>query len=310
MSELETCKPSLGDRIATLCAAITISEHALITVLREFDESGDWAREGALTCAHWLSWRVGMGPAASRERIRIAKALGGLKKIDEAFGGARISYSKVRAVTRVATVDNEELLLEIAQNSTAAQLERICRKFRGYMQDERPEAAELKRRVSVSYGDDGTMRFSVVMAADEGSRLLAAIESGRAVLDADGQADALPAGARTEPAADMTLGTKGASRVDGLMAVIESWFATGAQPRRGGAPHEVLLHVSPQSLSLPEPRTLSARGRDVSAEPSLLDLDMDSAKDAVVPEFAGCDVSAEGFVPASSHWFRIHRSSC
>ncbi len=256
----------LGDRIAALCAQITLSEHALLTALREFEASSEWVSQGALTCAQWLSWRVGMGPEASRERMRVAKALGPLRKIDEAFGAARISYSKVRALTRVATLENEELLLEIARGATAAQLERICRKFRGYLQDEQPAAAELKRRVSVRYGDDGTMRFSVVLAADEGSRLLAAIESGRAALDEEGTCGAGlieddaeriakpvdvsgQSGPVLETAGDMTVGARGATRADGLMAVIESWFANGAQARRGGAPHEVVLHVSPQSLN-------------------------------------------------------------
>ncbi len=258
---------SLGDKIAELCATMTLSEHTLITTIRAFDESGDWAREGALTCAQWLGWRVGMGPAASRERIRVAKALGELTKIDAAFGSARISYSKVRAVTRVAILANEELLLEIAQNSTAAQLERICRKFRGCMQDQRPEAAELKRRVSVRYGDDGTVKITATLPADEGSRFLAAIESGRAALD-----EARPdVSAETEPgvSGDMTMTDKGATRADGLMALTESWFATGAQPRRGGAPHEVLLHVSANGLIENE-----FVGSDVSAEmstPSFID---------------------------------------
>lgn len=249
---------SLGDQIAELCATMTRGDHTLISTIRAFDESGDWAREGALTCAQWLGWRVGMGPAASRERIRVAKALGEFTKIDAAFASARISYSKVRAVTRVATLANEELLLEIAQNSTAAQLERICRKFRGCMQDQSPEAAELKRRVSVRYGDDGTVRITATLPADEGSRFLAAIESGRAALDADVSAETV---AVSEPSGDMTMTKKGATRADGLVALTESWFATGAQPRRGGAPHEVLLHVSAESLADPK-----FGNSDVSAE--------------------------------------------
>ncbi len=247
----------LGDHIAALCAQITLSEHALLTALREFEAGSEWVNQGALSCAQWLSWRVGMGPEASRERIRVARALGSLRKIDEAFGAARISYSKVRALTRVATLENEELLLEIARGATAAQLERICRKFRGYLQDEQPAAAELKRRVSVRYGDDGTMRFSIVLAADEGSRLLAAIESGRAALDEDGADVSAESSAEPNPAqgvrateGDMTVAKAGASRAEGLMAVVESWFANGPQPRRGGAPHEVVLHVSPEGLSL------------------------------------------------------------
>lgn len=183
MPQLQATKPTIEDRIRTLCAFATMKEHELITLIREFDDSGAWARQGCLTCAHWLSWKVGMGPAAGRERIRVAKALGEMKKIDAHFAEARISYSKVRAITRVATAENEALLLDIARYSTASQLESFCSRFRSCMQADKPQASELKRRVSVRYDDDGTMRINVVLPADEGARLLAAVESGRAVLD-------------------------------------------------------------------------------------------------------------------------------
>ncbi len=232
VAKLET--QSLGDRVAQLAAQITAGEHAFITAIGAFEESGQWIQEGAMTCAQWLSWRIGMSPEAGRERLRVAKALKDLCKVDEAFRTARISYSKVRAVTRVATADNEELLLEIARGSTAAQLERICRKFRGCMQDARPEAAEERRRLSVRHGDNGTVRITMELPADEGSRVLAAIESGRAALEAQNEGD-------------VSAGRPG--RVDGFMAVVESWFASGAQPRRGGAPHEVVLHVSAERLA-------------------------------------------------------------
>ncbi len=224
---------SLGDHVAHLAAQMTAGEHAFITAIGAFEESGQWIQEGAMTCAQWLSWRIGMSPEAGRERLRVAKSLKELSKVDEAFRTARISYSKVRAVTRVGTVANEELLLEIARGSTAAQLERICRKFRGCMQDGRPEAAEERRRLSVRHGDNGTVKITMELPADEGSRVLAAIESGRAALENEAPED-VPA---EKP-----------GRVDGFMAVVESWFASGAQPRRGGAPHEVVLHVSAETL--------------------------------------------------------------
>ena len=62
-----------------------------------------WHRAGALSCAHWLSWRGGMDLGAAREKVRVAKKLAELPAIDEALRKGEISYSKVRAMTRVAT---------------------------------------------------------------------------------------------------------------------------------------------------------------------------------------------------------------
>jgi len=42
----------------------------------------------------------------AREKVRTARALADLPRVDEAFSKGEISYTKVRALTRVATPDN------------------------------------------------------------------------------------------------------------------------------------------------------------------------------------------------------------
>ncbi len=131
----------LGDEIAELAAHLDAATHRLFTLIRRFDESGGWADQGALSCAHWLSWRVGLELGAAREHVRVARALAGLPLADVALSRGEISYSKVRALTRVATPATEAALLDMARSSTASQLERICRGYRRAMQNaanERP----------------------------------------------------------------------------------------------------------------------------------------------------------------------------
>src|SRR6187401_2326079 len=109
---------ALGEAIAETAAIIDVATHRFLSQLRAFDEVDGWHRAGALSCAHWLSWRVGMDLGAAREKVRVARALEGLPVIDEALRGGEISYSKVRAMTRVATVKNEEALLDMARGTT------------------------------------------------------------------------------------------------------------------------------------------------------------------------------------------------
>jgi hypothetical protein len=52
-----------------------------------------------------------------------------LSAINGAFRKGRLSYAKVRALTRVATTQNESHLLETALVATGAQLERLCRGY-------------------------------------------------------------------------------------------------------------------------------------------------------------------------------------
>jgi hypothetical protein len=48
--------------------------HRLLTDLRAFDERGGWHVQGAMSCAHWLSWRVGWDLVTARPRARRQQA--------------------------------------------------------------------------------------------------------------------------------------------------------------------------------------------------------------------------------------------
>lgn len=246
----------LGDEIAVMAANIEAAEYRLIIKIGEFDARDGWVPEGALSCAEWLSWRIGLGLVQAREKVRVARALPGLPRISKAFEEARISYSKVRAITRVATPENEEMLVDLATEATAALLERICRKFRGVLEVEReretPEEADRRRAVRLDHLDDGRVRITATLPAEEGARFMAAIEAARDV-EAREQA-----GAEERPAEDNASrasaeasveGKRRPTLADGLMIVAESFLLTGAGRRSGGAPYEVRLHVTPEQLA-------------------------------------------------------------
>ena len=170
----------LGDEIASLAAHLDAAEHRLLECIRLFDESGEWCDQGALSCAHWLSWRVGLDPGTAREKVRVARALGKLPAIDEALRSARLSYSKVRALTRVATAENEGRLLELALVATAAQLERLCRGYRAALDPEeapQPEERSVYRRLLPG----GMVKVEMVLEPDEADLVLRAVERAREV---------------------------------------------------------------------------------------------------------------------------------
>ena len=100
----------LGERIAELAAQISAATYELLVMLRDFDERGGW-NSGFRSCAHWLGWRVGLDLGAAREKLRVAHALVALPLLSEAMRRGEISYSKVRALTRIATPGNEGDLL-------------------------------------------------------------------------------------------------------------------------------------------------------------------------------------------------------
>ena len=110
----------LGERIAELNAYLTVTQAHFLELLRQFDEQRYWEGLGFRSCAHWLNFKCGIGFNAARERMRMAHALVGLPKISAGFSEGTLSFSKVRAMTRIATPENEDMLLNIAHHGTAS----------------------------------------------------------------------------------------------------------------------------------------------------------------------------------------------
>ena len=79
--------------------------------------------------AHWLSWKCAISRSTAREQLGVAKRISVLPAITAEFGAGRLSYSKARALVRVATPDTEAELVELARCSTAEQLERLLSAF-------------------------------------------------------------------------------------------------------------------------------------------------------------------------------------
>jgi hypothetical protein len=151
-------KEQLGDQITELAAHIHAATFRLLELIREFDSCEGWAGEGVLSCAHWLNWKCGMALGAARERIRVAHALKELPKISQTFRKGKISYSKVRAITRVATRKNENFLLMISHFGTASHVERLVRNYRSVKRHEALSKAQEQhahRELSWFVDDDG-----------------------------------------------------------------------------------------------------------------------------------------------------------
>src|SRR5438552_10802331 len=133
----------LGDEIAELSAHLEAATAHLLDLIREFDARGGW-NSGFSSCAAWLSWRVGLEPGAARERVRVARALATLPRLAQALARGELSYSKVRALTRVATPETEERLLAVGRAGTAEHVELIVRGWR--RMDRNAEVQETTRR--------------------------------------------------------------------------------------------------------------------------------------------------------------------
>ncbi|WP_199583967.1 HNH endonuclease signature motif containing protein [Blastococcus sp. TF02A-30] len=164
--------------ITTGAVRMAAATAAWLRLVRDFDELEGWAGAGITSCAHWLAWQCGMGPGAAREHVRVARALAGLPRIEAAFAAGRLSFSKVRALTRIADPSCEQPLLEFALTATASQTERFCRSWRR-VDDAADHTRRGQREQSFEhwFDDDGTLTIKVRMPADRGAEVMTAIES-------------------------------------------------------------------------------------------------------------------------------------
>ena len=122
---------TLGQKITLLAGQMNAANHSLLRMIAEFDRRKAWSGGGTVrSCAHWLNWKCGIALGAAREKVRVAHCLENLPLIDASFAGGEISYSKVRAMTRVATPENEDFLLRIAQHGTASHVEKVVGKYK------------------------------------------------------------------------------------------------------------------------------------------------------------------------------------
>jgi hypothetical protein len=160
----------LGERIAEQAAHLDAAMHRMLTDLREFDARGGWHVQGAVTCAHWLAWRVSWDLVTARDHVRVARKLAEFALIDDALRRGELSYSKVRALLRVATPANEALLLDHARLMTASQLEKLCRKYalvQRHGKDDHPQVDEQRRHVRRRDLEDGMVKIEAVLHPEE-----------------------------------------------------------------------------------------------------------------------------------------------
>jgi hypothetical protein len=257
----------LGDEIAELSAHLDAATARLLALIREFDARGGW-NTGFPSCAAWLTWRVGLDPGAARERVRVARALGTLPLLSDALARGQLSYSKVRALTRVATPATEARLVAVGRAGTAAHVERIVRGWRQV--DRRAERRDTARQhasrgLHVHHDDDGTVIVRGRLEPEAGALLLKALAAAREKLyprprirheAPDDPADQPPTAAQ--------------QRADALALLAESALHHGLDPGTPGERYQVVVHVDAPVLAEAERpgQSVLEDGMRVSAETS------------------------------------------
>ena len=146
----------LEAQICELAGHLAAATCRFLVLLGDFDARRGWASWDMHSCAQWLSWKCQMTAGTAREHVRVARALRDLPVIRGEFGAGRLSYAKVRALTRIATPETEAGLAEIAGPMTGNQLERFARAHRQVSSADDAEA-RVRRRLAWRFEEDGSL---------------------------------------------------------------------------------------------------------------------------------------------------------
>jgi hypothetical protein len=250
----------LSEEICTLAGQIAAATCRWLLLLAEFDRRGEWSDGETKTCADWLSWRCSIMPATAREQLRVARRLRELPRVTAAFASGVLSYSKVRAITRVAEPATEEQLVMLAEHASGAVLERLVRGYRRAASAclETSNDAYQRRYVRWEWAEDGSLRFRGRLPAEDGALLVAALNRAEQQLERDAppppSAPALEFDTFVIPPTpegeDSDTATRHRNRAaDALVTVIRTALAAEPAARRVGPdPFEVVVHVDADTL--------------------------------------------------------------
>lgn len=245
----------LEAQITELTAHLNAATYYWLTLIAEFDRREGWSDGATRSCAHWLNWKCGIDLGAARERVRVAHALENLPRISEAMREGRLSYSKVRAITRVATEATEETFLQIAIHGTAHHVEKLVRVFRRAKEAEElsREAQQQERRgVMWLYDPDGSLVVKATLPAEAGALFIAAMEA--AVKAAppgmtSAEKDARAARSSRFPTVNGETPDRLAHRrADALARIAESYLKHGEEELSAPERQQIMVHVDVQTL--------------------------------------------------------------
>jgi hypothetical protein len=261
----------LETQICELAGQLTAATYRFLALLGDFDARQGWAQWDLPSCAAWLSWKCQLTAGTAREHVRVARALPALPVLSAEFAAGRMSFAKIRALTRIATPATDAGLAELAGPMTASQLERFVRAHRQVTRADDQDAA-VTRRLTWRQEPDGTLAMTVRLPPADGAVVLQALRAAAGDLvhphaDRDHKAQPAsgqePAGTGQEPAgtgqepggtgqepAGPASATPG-SLADALVDVAGAFLAGKAAAAANPDIYQVIVHVGSEALAGP-----------------------------------------------------------
>lgn len=243
---------SLADSLISSARDIGSENARFLSRLAEFDKLEGWKVLFHRSCAHWLNAYCGISLVAAREKVRVARALCDLPAINAALAMGKLSYSKVRAITRVADHENEASLINMAHLNPANQVENIVRQYRRCRDKEdllrEKDKARLlfsRRTFNAWWDDDGSMIVRGSLPPEQGALFLQSLLKADDLLFRESNVvgcDATRARPELAPAQ---------RRADALVLMAEAHLAGGSATGKTADSSQVVVNTDLNALQAP-----------------------------------------------------------
>ena len=235
----------LGGKICAAAGLAAQADAQLIELIAEFD-AGEAVRwfDGVKSLAHWLSWACSMSAGVAREHVRVARALQRMPVVRAAFAEGRLSYSKVREVTRVVDTVDDARLCELALCATAAQLAKTISGYRSASGQRLKQ--ERERRLTWTERETGNVDIRLRLPKEEAATVIAALNAAKDQF-----------GSPPEPHVGETDATPDYTLADAALDVARTFLDTAPEDRSGEDRSLVVVHVNADQLG----------SDDIAAEP-------------------------------------------
>ena len=233
---------SLEQELTALAGHLNAGNYRFLKLLAEFERRNGHVGWGIQSCAHWLSWKCSIGLVAARDKVRVARALEALPKLSDAMRRGTLSYCKVRALTRIATPQNEELLLSLGEAATVSHVEKAVRLYRRTERAQHLATANAQhadRHVQCYVDADGSVVIRGRLTPEHGALVMKALASAGDTLR-EAERDSREACAPPDSPVD----AHGARQADALALLAETFLAQGAAPLAAAERHQVIVHVA------------------------------------------------------------------
>ena len=202
-------------------------------------ESNVWRDSGHRSAASWLASTSGTGLGEAIGTLETAERLTSLPKTTDALRTGQLSGSQLREITSAASrrPSVESSLIAMASQNSLKGLKDHCRKVkasasRGSDEDVRHEMIRRTRHFRHWTDEDGAFCFGGRTTADDGARLVAAVET-----RANDLFNQARQAGRRDPA--------GGYSVDALIELVTDG---GGRKSKSKAPSSIVIHVDGAAL--------------------------------------------------------------